>query len=38
MGIDIRKPHFDNYMNKISQMKENKDFYKPCFSIDEAIK
>jgi glycosyltransferase involved in cell wall biosynthesis len=38
MGIDIRKPHFDNYMNKISQMKENKDFYKPFFSIDEAIK
>jgi hypothetical protein len=25
-------------MNKISQMKENKDFYKPFFSIDEAIK
>lgn len=38
MGMDIRQPHFINYAKKINQMKNDQDFYKPFFSIDEAIK
>lgn len=37
-GSDIRDKYFKEHMSKINNMFEDKDFYKPFFSIEEAIK
>jgi glycosyltransferase involved in cell wall biosynthesis len=37
-GKEIRNTYFKKHTEEISKMKEDKDFYRPFFSIEEAIK
>jgi glycosyltransferase involved in cell wall biosynthesis len=37
-GSDIRDQYFKEHINKTSNMIKDKDFYKPFFSIEKAIK
>lgn len=37
-GKEIRDPYFKKHMEEISKMKEDKDFYRPFFNIEEARK
>jgi len=37
-GSDIRDAYFKKHMEETGKMKEDKDFYRPFFNIEEAIK
>jgi hypothetical protein len=37
-GSEIRNQYFKEHINKTNNMIKDKDFYKPFFSIKEAIK